>query len=165
MDRRILVSPLRGLWPWLSLQRELLRAPGEDAGSPTLPREPRSVLIIEDDLLIASEIEATLIEAGFDVVGIATTGEEALELAAAQPPDLAITDVRLAGDGDGVDAALSLFHAHGVRCIFASAYADSEAQQRAEPAAPLAWLQKPYSMASLTAAVRRAAHELRGKKG
>jgi two-component system, response regulator PdtaR len=122
------------------------------------------VLIIEDDLLIASEIEATLTEAGFDVVGVATTGEEALALAASQPPDLAITDLRLAGDGDGVDVALSLFRSHGIRCIFASAYAGNEAQQRAEPAAPLAWLQKPYSMASLTAAVRLAAHELRGKR-
>jgi two-component system, response regulator PdtaR len=142
----------------------LLRAPLEDAGSPTRPREPDSVLIIEDDLLIASQIEATLTEAGFDVVGVATNGEEALELAAAHPPDLAITDLRLAGDGDGVDVALSLFRSHGIRCIFASAYTDDEAQQRAEPAAPLAWLQKPYSMASLTAAVRRALHELRGKR-
>jgi hypothetical protein len=53
--------------------------------------------------------------------------------------------------------------AYGIRCIFASAYSDAEARQRAEPAAPLGWLQKPYSMTSLTAAVRQATNELHGK--
>jgi DNA-binding NarL/FixJ family response regulator len=158
VDTGISLSPLRGLRSWLSLF-----APRDDAGSPAQSNEPRSVLIIEDDLLIAGHIEVALTEAGFNVVGVATTGEEALELAAAQLPDLAVTDVRLAGDGDGVDAAIALFRGHGIRCIFASAYSDDEARQRAEPAAPLGWLQKPYSMASLTAAVRRAASELRGK--
>ena len=163
MDTGISLSPLRGLGSWLFSRRDLLLSPHE-AGTPTQRHEPRSVLIIEDDLLIASQIEAALTEAGFNVVGVATTGEEAFELAAGHTPDLAITDVRLAGDGDGIDAALALFRSHGIRCILASAYSDDEARQRAEPAAPLGWLQKPYSMASLTAAVRRAAAELRGQR-
>ena len=163
MDAGISLLPLRGLRSWLSFQRDLLFAPGEDTASGP-PREPNRVLIIEDDLLIASQMEVALTEAGFDTIGVATNGEEALELAATEPPDLAITDIKLAGDHDGVDTALALFHAHGIRCIFASAYSDEEARRRAEPAAPLGWLQKPYSMASLTAAVRRAASELRDKK-
>jgi two-component system, response regulator PdtaR len=122
------------------------------------------ILIIEDDLLIASQMEATLTEAGFEIIGVTGSGEEALNLAKRQPPTLAVIDIRLAGDRDGVDTAIELFRSHGVRCIFASAYSDQEARRRAKPAAPLGWLEKPYTMASLSAIVRAAASELRGKK-
>jgi two-component system, response regulator PdtaR len=149
---------------WLFGQEQVLFASDESTGSPTKVREPDRVLIIEDDLLIASQIETALTDAGFDVIGIAATGEEAIEMAGKERPVLAIADIRLAGDRDGVDTALELFRLHGVRCIFASAYSDHEARLRAEPAAPLGWLQKPYSMASLTQVVRRAAKELHGKR-
>jgi len=106
-------------------------------------------------------MEAALSDAGFDVVGIAATREEALHQAEARSPTVVVMDIHLPGDGDGIDAALELFRLHGIRCIFASAYSDSEAQRRAAPAAPLGWLQKPYTMASLTAMVRAAMSELR----
>ena len=83
-----------------------------------------------------------------------------MQAVASQPPDLAIVDIRLAGDRDGVDTALELFRSHRIRCIFASAYSDPEARQRAEAAAPLGWLQKPYTMASLTDLVRSVATQL-----
>jgi two-component system, response regulator PdtaR len=147
----------------LSHWRDPVFAPDERGGSQTTPDTPDCVLIIEDDLLIASQIEATLTEAGFEIVGVTGSGEEALELAKTRAPALAIIDIRLSGDQDGVDTAIELFRLHGIRCIFASAYSDREARRRAEPAAPLGWLQKPYSMASLSAIVRAAASELRGK--
>jgi DNA-binding NarL/FixJ family response regulator len=118
-------------------------------------------LVVEDDLLIAAQIETALSDAGFNIVGVATTRNEAVEIAGRNPPDFAIADIRLAGDGDGIDTALELFSLHGTRCIFASAYSDHEARRRAEAALPLGWLQKPYSMASLTAMVRQAAKTLR----
>lgn len=152
--------PERRLSEW----RDLLFAPDDSAGSRTVPDNPGRVLIIEDDVLIASEIEATLADDGFEIVGVTSSGEEALELAKARSPTLAVIDVRLAGDRDGVDTAIELFRSHGVRCIFATAYSDSEARRRATPAAPLGWLQKPYSMAALSAMVRAAAKELRGRK-
>jgi len=140
-----------------------LFAPEDVAGWQTQPGEPDRILIVEDDLLIASEMEAALTEPGFEIVGIASTAEEAIELAGSRLPDLAVMDIRLAGDRDGVDAALELFRSHGVRSIFASAYSDRETRRRADPANPLGWLQKPYTTASLTTTVRRAAKELRGK--
>lgn len=109
-------------------------------------------------------MEAALDKAGFDVVGLAASAKEALDLAKGEPPVLAVVDIRLAGGRDGVDTALELFRSHGVRCIFASAHTDREARNRAEPAAPLGWLQKPYAMTSLTAMVRRAVDSLRGNQ-
>lgn len=139
-------------------------APAEAGGPSVLPKARERVLIVEDDLLVASQMEAALDEAGFDIVGLAASGEEALELAKGKPPMLAVVDIRLAGERDGVETALDLFRLHGVRCIFASAHTDNEARNRAEPAAPLGWLRKPYAMASLTTMVRRAVDSLRGKQ-
>ena len=121
------------------------------------------ILIVEDDVLIASQMEVALAEDGFEIAGVASTGKEAVQLAEAQSPTLVVMDIRLAGDRDGIDTALELFRLHGVRCIFASAHSDDDTRRRAAPAAPLGWLQKPYTMASLTAMVRAAFKELRNR--
>ncbi len=113
------------------------------------------VLIVEDDFLIGMQTESALTEAGIYVVGIASTAEEAVVLARQHKPVLALMDIRLAGRRDGVDAAGELFRELGVRCIFATAHDDQRTRSRAAPFAPLGWLAKPYTMASLIALVRR----------
>lgn len=148
----------------LSRRSLAFSAPAKADGPGAQPDGIERILIVEDDLLIATEMEAALVAAGLRVVGLAASGEEALELAEDEPPTLAVVDIRLAGKRDGVDTALDLFRSHGIRCIFASAHSDHEARKRAEPAAPLGWLQKPYTMASLTATVRRALDSLHGKQ-
>jgi two-component system, response regulator PdtaR len=114
------------------------------------------VLIVEDDFLIGMQAERALADAGIRVVGIASTAEEAVLLARQHKPVLAVMDIRLAGQRDGVDAAGELFRELGVRCIFATAHDDQGMRSRAAPFAPLGWLAKPYSTASLIALVRRA---------
>ena len=114
------------------------------------------VLIVEDDFLIAMEAETALSDAGLDVVGIATTAEEALSLAREHRPALALMDIRLAGQRDGVDAAGDLFRELGIRCVFASAHDDPQTRERAAALAPLGWLTKPYTMASLISLVQQA---------
>ena len=61
------------------------------------------ILVVEDDYFVALELEHRLLDAGFDVVGIATTAEEALDKARSGNPDLAVMDIRLAGPRDGID--------------------------------------------------------------
>jgi DNA-binding response OmpR family regulator len=140
-----------------------LAPPAEDGLKDTQPGKNHRILIVEDDVLVASEIEAALSDAGFEVVGIVATAKDALQAAVHQSPTLAVMDIRLSGDRDGIDTAIEMYRSQGIRCIFASAYADPESRLRAEPAAPLGWLQKPYTMASLTAMVRVALTELRGQ--
>lgn len=131
-------------------------APGPGRSTPTQPR----VLLVEDDFMVASEAEHALAAAGFTVVGTATTAEEAIALATQEHPALVVMDIRLAGGRDGIDAALELFRTLGLRCVFATAHANSEVRKRAAPAAPLGWLQKPYTTDSLAELVRRAVKEL-----
>ena len=118
------------------------------------------ILIVEDDFLVSSAIEVALMQAGFDVAGIASSAQEAIELAQSHKPDVAIMDIHLAGRRDGIEAAIELFRAHGIRCIFATAHHDAHMKNRASPARPLAWVPKPYTMTSLVAAVQQALDEL-----
>ncbi|WP_250984767.1 response regulator [Rhizobium sp. CG4] len=108
------------------------------------------ILIVEDDFLIALELENRLIDAGFEVTGIAITATEAISMAERERPTFAIMDIRLADRSDGVEAAIELFTAFGIRSIFASAHADAKTQERAALALPIGWLQKPYSEEALT---------------
>jgi two-component system, response regulator PdtaR len=122
---------------------------------------PPRVLIVEDDFLIAMQTEIALTSAGFEVLGPATTAEEAVELAGETQPTLAVMDIRLASTRDGIDAARQLYQDFAIRCIFATAHDDAHTRGRAEPYAPLGWLPKPYTMASLVAVVAEAVAELR----
>lgn len=118
------------------------------------------VLVVEDDFLIALQTETALAEAGFEVIGAATTAEEAIDLARKKRPSLAVMDIRLASARDGVDAARELFKELNIRCIFATAHDDAETRRRAEPYVPLGWLAKPYTTTSLVALVIEAASSL-----
>jgi len=120
------------------------------------------ILVVEDDFLIASAIDAALQDAGYEVAGVASSCEEALELAVKSRPELAIMDIRLEGRRDGIDTALELFARNGIRSVFATAHQSREARERAQAGRPLAWLSKPYSMQSLIATISAAVREVRG---
>jgi two-component system, response regulator PdtaR len=137
-------------WPQMSLVRE------DSARSDKHIEPPRSILVVEDDFLVANEIEVALSDAGFDIAGVAACADEAVELAESRRPALVVMDVRLAGERDGIHAAVEIFRKFATRCIFATAYCDQYLLERAKPAMPIGWLQKPYSMFSLVNAVRRA---------
>src|ERR1700752_2354384 len=139
------------------------------AGTPETPKSPAAVatncgqeldrvriLIAEDDFLVALQIHEALLAAGLQVVGTATTADEVLDLANQKHPALVIMDVRLAGKGDGIDAASALFRRFNLRCIFATGNDDHRTRARAEPCAPLGWVTKPYTMESLVAAIAEA---------
>jgi DNA-binding NarL/FixJ family response regulator len=144
---------IRGVTP---LPASIVFSRDDVSGAGKAPGGRARVLIVEDDFLVALDMESALTEAGIEVAGVAGSAEEALLLAQAEQPALAIMDIRLAGKRDGIDAALELFVTHRIRCIFATAHNDKSTRVRAEPAQPLAWVPKPYAMASLVEAVRKA---------
>ena len=141
------------------INRLLVFAPDESSAGVADQARPR-ILIVEDEYLAAAELKDGLADAGYEVVGIARTADQALALARSEKPLLAIMDIRLVGPRDGVDAALEIFSETGVRCIFATALHDGETRRRAESAAPLGWLPKPYVVTSVLDMVRRALAEL-----
>ena len=123
--------------------------PAEEKGRIEDTQARPRVLVVEDDFLIAMQTEVALTAAGFEVVGPAATAEEAVALAGEAQPTLAVMDIRLASNRDGIDAARQLYEDFAIRCIFATAHDDAHTRGRAEPYAPLGWLPKPYTMTSL----------------
>jgi DNA-binding NarL/FixJ family response regulator len=130
------------------LWRAVAFAPaGFAAGGPG--GEPRRVLVVEDDFLVAGELEHWLSHAGFEVVGPAATADEAINLAREAKPDVVVMDIRLAGSRDGVDAAIEIYRSLGIRSVFATAQSDARTMARGQEANPLAWIAKPYSPSGL----------------
>jgi len=124
-------------------------------------RDGPRVLIVEDDYLVASQAEAALIDGGFDVIGIADSITDALAMAEKRRPEVVIMDIRLKGERDGIQGAAELLTLHGARSIFVTAHYDADTRRRAEAAAPLGWLPKPYAIDELVALTRRAVQEIR----
>jgi len=131
-------------------------ASGEDAGLDTI-----RIVIVEDDWFVSMEIEHIVETAGYDVVGVATSADEAVALATQRQPDLILMDIRLRGDSDGVEAAIEINRRHGIRCLFCSAHNDSGTIERAQAAAPAGWVSKPFSGPQLTEAIAAALEALR----
>jgi len=140
--------------PQIAFSRDESSGPASSAGAGA------RVLIVEDDYLVSAEMEAELSASGYEVVGVAASADQAVRIAARERPHLVVMDIRLEGARDGIDAAIEIFGASGIRSLFASAYHDPETRRRAEPSAPLGWLAKPYTMSALVAAVRRALQEI-----
>lgn len=139
------INALPGRRPFWSL---IAFAPiGSTGGEPG--GEPRRVLVVEDDFLVAGELEHWLSLAGFEVVGPAATADEAITLAREAKPDLVVMDIRLAGSRDGVDAAIEIYQSLGIRSVFATAHSDARTMARGKEANPLAWIAKPYSPSGL----------------
>jgi len=118
--------------------------------------KPISILIVEDEALIASYIEDVLGESGFRVAGIAASGAEALSLAAENSPDLALVDIRLTGPIDGIELACQLREKFAIPAIFLSGLIDARTTERARAAHPLGFLSKPFLPSQVFNAIQRA---------
>jgi CheY-like chemotaxis protein len=81
----------------------------------------RRILIVEDEMFVAMDIEAAVIKAGHKVVGFAGTAERAVTLADEMRPDLVLMDIRLPGDRDGIDAAVEIRQLFDIPSLLISA--------------------------------------------
>ena len=126
--------------------------------APPDTNKPVSILIVEDEALVASYIEEVLGESGYRVAGIAGSGPEALSLASETRPSLALVDIRLTGPIDGIELACQLRRDFAVPAIFLSGFVDVETRTRAETAQPLGFLAKPFLPSQVFKAIERALH-------
>jgi len=115
--------------------------------------EPRKLraMIVEDEFIIALELEMVLADLGVVVVASASAVERAVRMAGEIRPDFITMDIRLPGDRDGISGATEIFERFGIRSIFVSAYKDDEMLTRAQAAQPLGWVRKPVAPPALKA--------------
>jgi CheY-like chemotaxis protein len=113
------------------------------------------VLIVEDEHLVARDLERRLRRLGYTIVAFVTTGTEAVHHALEHRPDLVLTDIRLRGEMDGIEAIQSIRKRLNVRVIYLSAYIDEATLARAQATHPDAFLDKPFNASSLQATLQR----------
>jgi DNA-binding response OmpR family regulator len=121
-------------------------------------RTIRRLLIVEDEPLVAFDSEHLLREAGYDVVATVDTLADAVRVIQEQELDLVLTDVKLSGDGDGLDVARAA-GAKGVPVLFVTGNCPPEAQSLA-----LGCLAKPYSEKIMKSALEAIDSKLQGRK-
>ncbi len=121
-----------------------------------------SILIVEDERIVARDLSESLSAMGYSVVGSAADSQAALELAAAHLPSLVLMDVRIDGEVDGVETANVLRSRFDIPVIFLTAYADDDTLSRAKNSAPLGYIVKPFKSAELRGTIEMALvrHEL-----
>jgi len=120
-----------------------------------------SVLVVDDERLVAREIAEDLQELGYEVPATASTVDEALALAREKRPDLVLLDVRIRGPRDGIDAAGLLRDRLRIPVVFLTACSDIETLARAKATDPFAYLLKPVSPTELRSAVEIALNRAR----
>lgn len=115
---------------------------------------PRArVLVVEDQPLAAKDVEATLSVMDYRVVDIVRHGEDAIETAADERPDVVLMDIELAGDLDGIEAAQRIQDEHDVPVVFLTAHAEPETVGRAKQFGPYGYISKPVDAIELRTAI------------
>jgi CheY-like chemotaxis protein len=108
-----------------------------------------TLLVVEDEPIIALAMEIVLTKAGFAVCMIVPSGEKAIEAAMLEKPDVILMDIRLAGEIDGIEAACKIREHSDTPIIFMTGYQDKTTRARAQALSPLAFLEKPVKLQDL----------------
>jgi signal transduction histidine kinase len=104
----------------------------------------KTILIVEDESIVALDLKRRLEALGYEVVGMVPSGERAIEQVASMLPDLVLMDIKLKGRMDGVEAAEAIRARFDLPVIFLTAYADTETLARAKHTRPYGYLVKPF---------------------
>ena len=124
----------------------------------------KKILIVEDNLIVGSDLKRTLEQFGYFVTGIAMSGYEAVELFRESIPDLILMDVMLKGEHDGIKTVDILNSIIKVPVIFLTAYSDNETLKKAAEREPYAYLIKPFNDRELFSAVEMALYKAKAEK-
>ena len=113
----------------------------------------KRIMVVEDDVIIASLIESRLKKIGYAVSGIFDTGEDAITGAAEQKPDLVLMDISLRGEIDGIDAASEISSCLDIPCVFLTSYSDRDTIERAKTTKPDGFILKPFTDEALRSTI------------
>ena len=134
-------------------------------------KQPLSrILVVEDEGVVAADIEKCLEDGGFEVTGVAASADDAVAEVSKIRPDLVLMDIRIQGSRDGIEAGDILHRQFGVPILYLTAHGDRDTLERAKKTEPFGFLMKPFKPTELTNAVQialdraRANQELRKRE-
>jgi PAS domain S-box-containing protein len=122
------------------------------------PQLATSILIVEDERIVAKDLQQTLDEMGYDAFAIAASGDEAMAFATEKRPDVVLMDIRIKGPNDGIQTAALLKKRFPVIVIFLTAHTDETMIDRAKRTEPEGYLVKPVKDAELRSMIEIAMH-------
>ncbi|GAB4112182.1 MAG: hypothetical protein OHK0050_13010 [Roseiflexaceae bacterium] len=115
-----------------------------------------TILVVEDEAIVAANIEMRLQSLGYQVPAVIDTGPEAIELIDTVRPDLVLMDIRIAGPIDGISTAEIIRKRHAIPVIYLTAYTDDETVARARHTEPYGYILKPFEVSELRTAIELA---------
>jgi len=119
----------------------------------------KHILVVEDERVVARDIQRSLTDLGYEVPATAATGDQAIGLVAARCPDLVLMDIRIKGNRDGIETARILRERFDVPVVYLTAYADAPTVERAKATGPLGYLLKPVKALELRSTVELALYK------
>jgi len=117
------------------------------------------ILVVEDEAIVAREIQNTLKSFGYDVPALASTANQAIEEARENHPDLVLMDIRLKGGTDGITAAEQIRARFDIPIIYLTAYADEKTLRRAKITEPFGYILKPFGRREIHSNIEMALHK------
>ena len=117
------------------------------------------ILVVEDEAIVAREIQNTLKSFGYDVPALASSANQAIEEARENHPDLVLMDIRLKGGTDGITAAEQIRARFDIPIIYLTAYADEKTLRRAKITEPFGYILKPFGRREIHSNIEMALHK------
>jgi PAS domain S-box-containing protein len=118
-----------------------------------------SILIVEDEAIVAADLTAKLKRLGYEVVGTAAQGEAAVDMADRLRPHLVLMDIHLEGPTDGIAAAQEIQRQHSVPVIYLTAHSDAATLARAKLTGPFGYILKPFDERDLATQIELAIYK------
>ena len=115
-----------------------------------------SVLVVEDESIVSKDIQYSLKKLGYNVVGVAATGQKAIDLCGEKMPDIILMDIMLKGDINGIEASTRKKESYNIPVIFLTAYADENTLSKAKVTEPYAYIIKPFKEIDLHTSIEMA---------
>ena len=112
-----------------------------------------NILIVEDESIIAKDIQHSLKKLGYTVVGICASGEDAIRAAEEFKPDLILMDIMLKGELSGIEAAMQIHEKFDIPVIYLTAYADESTLNKAKISEPYGYIIKPFKEIDLRTSI------------
>ncbi|MBN2737351.1 MAG: response regulator [Spirochaetales bacterium] len=117
------------------------------------------ILIIEDEAIIAKDIQLRLKKLGYEITAIADNKMKALAITETDVPDLALVDIMLKGKEEGIEAALEIHSLYDVPIIYLTSYSDEQTLEKAKVAEPFGYLLKPFVEKELVSSIEMALYK------
>lgn len=122
------------------------------------------IMVVEDEIIIARDIQLSLENMGYEVTDVVSTGRRAVESAKRDNPDLVLMDIELQGNMDGTEAAKRINAILDIPVIYITAYADSAVLERAKATGPFGYMIKPFEEQQLHTTIEMALYKFKMEK-